>query len=327
MKKDIRLHYTDVNLDSISPVLDWLEEIYDVQLTSDGPDFILHSCFGREHLLYEGVRVAWLGENLQPDFNVSDYGMGFSRLNFGDRYMRVPLYRWYLNDYERLFDEQRRVRKVDGKLELSLKRRFATMVVSNSSRGDYFDAFHHAISREWKVCSGGRFENNVGGPVDDKLAFIGEGKFHLAFENTSSPGYITEKLLHAFVAKTVPIYWGAPDVAIDFNSKAMINCHEFDSVEDVLSEIRRLDQDDEAYARMLQEPCFNGGIEPSWLEKRQIVTWLQDIFSQPRASAYRRNSYYWGERYQEEMVDAFFKPHVQVAKLMKKMVRRIFEVR
>jgi alpha(1,3/1,4) fucosyltransferase len=31
-----------------------------------------------------------------------------------------------------------------------------------------------------------------------------------------SPGYVTEKLFHAKAAGCVPIYWGAPDVELDF---------------------------------------------------------------------------------------------------------------
>ena len=49
--------------------------------------------------------------------------------------------------------------------------------------------------------------NNIGGAVSDKFAFQQKHKFSIAFENTSYCGYCTEKIVEAFVAGTIPIYW------------------------------------------------------------------------------------------------------------------------
>jgi hypothetical protein len=52
--------------------------------------------------------------------------------------------------------------------------------------------------------------------------------FVIAFENVDYPGYITEKIMDAFQAGTVPLYWGGgeflketipPDCYIDCRSK------------------------------------------------------------------------------------------------------------
>ncbi|CCF79843.1 hypothetical protein HBZS_102910 [Helicobacter bizzozeronii CCUG 35545] len=37
-------------------------------------------------------RLVFMGENERIDFNVYDFAMGFDHLEFGDRYLRVPLY-------------------------------------------------------------------------------------------------------------------------------------------------------------------------------------------------------------------------------------------
>ena len=86
----------------------------------------------------------------------------------------------------------------------------------------------------------------MGGPVKDKIAFERDYKFTMCFENTSSIGYTSEKIMEAFAGRTVPIYWGNPDIAEEFNPEAFINCHDFDSFEEVLEEIKRLDADDDA---------------------------------------------------------------------------------
>ena len=41
---------------------------------------------------------------------------------------------------------------------------------------------------------------------------IAEFRFNLAFENSQSPGYVTEKVYDGLSAGTIPVYWGAPDV-------------------------------------------------------------------------------------------------------------------
>ena len=77
---------------------------------------------------------------------------------------------------------------------------------------------------------------------------------------------------------------------------------------------------------MLEEPCFEGGMEPLWLRKVEIVDWLMRIFEQPRDQAYRRNRHYWGRRYESELSTAFFRPHIQAAKLVVRGLRRRFPV-
>lgn len=53
---------------------------------------------------------------------------------------------------------------------------------------------------------------NYCGRCVNKIATLRRYKYAVVFENQRQPGYITEKLLDCFVAGTVPIYWGAPDV-------------------------------------------------------------------------------------------------------------------
>ena len=43
------------------------------------------------------------------------------------------------------------------------------------------------------VASGGKWRNNVGGPMADKIAFQSKYRFVIAFENSSTSGYLTEK--------------------------------------------------------------------------------------------------------------------------------------
>lgn len=83
-------------------------------------------------------------------------------------------------------------------------------------------------------------------------------KFVIAFENKQIQGYVTEKLVNPFLAGSIPIYFGAPDVNKHFNPKRFINVNNFANFDACIDEVLRLDTDNDAYAAMLREPCLIG---------------------------------------------------------------------
>ena len=105
----------------------------------------------------------------------------------------------------------------------------------------------------------------------DKLNFIKDRKFVIAFENSCGDGYTTEKLPDAFHAHTIPIYFGNPNVGRDYNPKAFINVNDYNSLEEVVEKVIELDNDDDAYMAMLKEPPFVG-------MKHRSVDELRDFF-------------------------------------------------
>ena len=121
-------------------------------------------------------------------------------------------------------------------------------------------------------------------------------KFTIAFENASFPGYTTEKLADALVARTVPIYYGNPLIGQDFNTKAFINCHDFSSWRAVIDKVIELDQNDEMYKAYLREPPFPQGQVPACADVENALDKFAEIFAEPpavpvAASAYNRWMY------------------------------------
>lgn len=80
----------------------------------------------------------------------------------------------------------------------------------------------------------------------------------IAFENAAIAGYVSEKLVNPFLAGSVPIYLGAPDVGKHFNTKRFINVSDYPSFEACIDEVLRIDADKEAYNKMVNEPCLIG---------------------------------------------------------------------
>lgn len=260
-------------------------------------NYVFHSVFGRKVHRYDGIRIFVTGENVTPDFNTTDYAVGFDHLTFGDRYKRIPLYRFYKGAYTNLCSPRQ-----DPTTILSTKSHFCSYVMSNTKdSAPERISIYDALSEYKQVSSGGKWRNNVGGPVSDKIQFQSSCKFALAIENSSSPGYCTEKFAQAAQSNCVPIYWGDPTIAQQFNSKAFINAHEYHSLGDLTDAVRQIDQDDTRYLSMLAEPWFVDGKEPDELKSESIQQFLGNIFSQPYENAYRRNRSRWGIKYQKKL--------------------------
>jgi alpha(1,3/1,4) fucosyltransferase len=207
-----------------------LSSQYEIILDSYNPEYLIYSCYGNDYLNYDCVRIYYTGENLVPDFNLCDYAIGFNYLEFGDRYIRYPNFALYEDQFKKLLDKK----NFDESISFN-KEYFCNFIYSNSFADPIRDEFFHLLSQYKEVSSPGKHLNNLSITVGDrfsgnwmytKLEFQSKCKFSIAFENTSSPGYTTEKILHAFISNTVPIYWGNPEIAKDFNPKAFINCHD-----------------------------------------------------------------------------------------------------
>ncbi len=132
------------------------------------------------------------------------------------------------------------------------KTRFCNFIYRNEKKDTWVRRdFCKLLSKYKKVdCPGYSLNNmprikSIG--QNDKLNFIAECKFTICFENTSSDYYLTEKIFHAFLAGTVPIYWGNPKIANFFNPAAFINCHDYDSFADVVDKVREIDTDPDLY--------------------------------------------------------------------------------
>jgi hypothetical protein len=76
------------------------------------------------------------------------------------------------------------------------------------------------------------------------------------------------------LAHAIPIYWGPPDVGHAFNLASIVDARAL-SEDELVAEVRRLDEDDTAYKLKLMEPWFPGDVAPTWLRagfQDQLVT-------------------------------------------------------
>jgi alpha(1,3/1,4) fucosyltransferase len=294
MKQPIKLDFSDF-WSSFNKTNNYLYHLlskyYDIDI-SDEPEFLIYSDFGKKYKNYSDVvKIFFTGENTLPDFTQCDYALSFATINT-ERSYRFPLYGWWYNQKsldDRTLSTLVQPRQFDSTI-LSEKE-FCGFVVSNPYcrvRNRFFEK----LSAYQRVNSGGRYQNNVGGPVADKAAFLKQHKFTIAFENSSTPGYTTEKLSDAYLAGTIPIYWGNPLVGKDFNRKAFICAHDFDSIDAVIRRVIELDNDDDRYLEMLNQPLVAGEIN-ACVREENVIKFFDFAFTTGRNQQFVTDPNYW----------------------------------
>lgn len=249
-----------------------LSKFYKVVI-SDNPDIVIYSDVGGSHLhrLYNCKKIYWTGESTRPDFNECDYSVSPLEIH-NPRHIRLPYYAYSFD-----FNPDRLI-KTPGEADTIMKehRHGCGVVISNiGKRSQYRKEFFNKLAKIMPVFSGGRSLNNIGGPIppggECKYTFLKKYRFNLCFENKSLPGYATEKIAEAMLARCIPIYWGDPGIAHEFNPRSFINVHDFPCEEACMKRIIEIETDDDAYHEMLLEPYFH--------ENRPNVYFSEDHYS------------------------------------------------
>jgi hypothetical protein len=288
MKRRIRIdfcdfwRYLDKNNNFFSNLL---RERFDLRVC-DRPDFLIYSNNGHVHRHFNSVKIYYTHEPIPANFNECDFA--FTSFYVDDpRHMRLP---WYAVLYESPAALIQGADFPPPPKILAEKTKFCSYVVSGHSRRrnrNRLEIFEK-LSKYKRVDSGGRFMNNIGGPIGGgfpgKIDFMRNYKFHIAFENASLPGYTTEKLPQAIMARTLPIYWGNPLVGKDFNPQSFVDASDFPNLDALVERIIQLDQDDAQYMKILSQPFFPDNKPTEWFDRSRVLDRFEEIFDSVEAS-------------------------------------------
>lgn len=274
---------------------EYLPSKYDLSITSRSPDKLIFSVFGENHKnskYNNSKKIFYSAENQSrnfPRFELADYTISHhipGEGSYGEAieektHLRMPI-------YLRVFgpDRMKNLKSdFDVEREFDKKSRFCCLVTRHEAsqvRGETF----HAINENYKrVDSAGNGWNNmengwtVPGEWLNLKDFASNYKFMLAAENRKVMGYCSEKLYNALRCKTVPIYWGNPEVNNLFNSESFINVDNYDSYEELVEYIKYLDNNDDAYKETLNAEPFPCQVnEHPVYNKEQIEEKTEKIF-------------------------------------------------
>lgn len=271
-KRRIKIQFADFwrNFDSQNNYFTrLLAQRYEVHVC-DNPDFLIYSSFGKRHWNYSCHRIFYTGENRRPDFRFCDFAFSFDYLKHPKHY-RLPLCARH-SQYQTLTKSIQSPENI-----LQQKSRFCNFVYSNKlcpKRNRFFDK----LSKYKHVDSGGRWRNNIGQPVANKIEFLRNYKFTIAFENSSQPGYTTEKIVDPMVANSLPIYWGDPLVHLDFNPKSFINYFDYGSDDALIDRIIEVDNNDDLYLEYHRQPWLHNNEPDPRYSDQAVLNQFERIF-------------------------------------------------
>jgi hypothetical protein len=231
-----------------------------------------YSVFGKKKFHWDrkqNIKIFFNGENLDYYVNYKDHCMDEVDLSIGyetdiisPKYACLPLWILYYFQIKTTFEE---VKEVIEKLEFQkhnrkfLNKKFCSLVASHDRNGIRRRGIQQ-LSSIGEIDSGGAFENNTDILKRDfnnnKLDFIGNYKFNMAFENSNRKFYTTEKIFDSIFAGTIPIYWGS-----DFEpEKNVLNQSRILHFKDEnLGQIKMLNFNDQSYKEFYMQDIFIPG--------------------------------------------------------------------
>lgn len=225
-------------------------------------DIMFFSVFGRENTMYKHCKkVFFTGENQRPNFKACDFSLTFDFDSYDGKNFRLPLWYLYIDWFNvktylnpewlipvsYLYNENEFTQKQKNKFcSIVFGRNVESRMnaIQNLSQYKSVDVFGK-INPDFPLPDG---EKN-------KLDLISNYKFSLCYENSVTPGYHTEKLLHGKIAGNIPIYYGDATISEDFNPDCFINATNM-SGDELIDVVRRIDSDDKIYNKIISTPLF-----------------------------------------------------------------------
>jgi|688.fasta_scaffold287453_2 hypothetical protein len=73
--------------------------------------------------------------------------------------------------------------------------------------------------------------------IESKNVLFEKAKYHIVVENASRENWVTEKVIDCFATKTIPIYWGCPNIGEFFNEEGVIKFNTLEELDSILNNL------------------------------------------------------------------------------------------
>jgi hypothetical protein len=274
---------------SRNPFLPLLNLRWDV-VSSEYPDYLVFTHEGQRHKLYSCTKIFYTQENYLPDWRQCDFAVLSRKLDH-PRAFHLPVYSLYCQASDVV-----RPAGIDYRTGLAQKTEFCAFLTGYVDRTVRVRTdFFHQLNARKKVNSAGTALKNVDYNIRGSVArrdWLRRHKFYMAFENSEVPGWTTERIIDAFAAGCVPVYWGDPTVGEQFNRQAFIHRRDFASDEACIEHILKVDADDELYLKYLSAPPLHGNRPNKEWDHERLLDFFDRIFSSPPDPISRRR-WFW----------------------------------
>jgi len=228
---------------------------------SNDTDILIYSCFGKSHnkVSSKVKKIFYTGENLRPNYNDCQYSLTFDFDSYNGKNIRLPLWVLQIDWFNKInYTNPQYIIPLEyikvNPLTRKNKDKFCCIVFNGRSPHRW--EIIEKLGKYKKVdCYGKPFGNWFYGE-DNKLKTISDYKFNICFENSISPGYYTEKMIHAKTAGCLPLYWADNNCHKDFNPRSFLNLYDFSNLDDFIEKIIYLDENNFEYTKIVSEYLF-----------------------------------------------------------------------
>jgi hypothetical protein len=287
--KKLKINFVDTWDACVQYFVDILSTRFEVEISNDA-EFLLFcdETFGNSNINYSKkdiTKIFYTGENRRPENYDCHYAISFDH-NFNPWHYRLPLYvmdMWAIQNYHNISDKPYDYLFSIPKVEIKDKTDFCAFVHRNGGNPLRNNFFKKLTNQYKKVNSAGFLLNNTNinlPDVSSKIQYFSKHKFSLCFENSSHPGYVTEKILHGFYGNTIPIYWGSRTIMKDFNPNSFINYFDFSSEDKLIEKIKEIDNNDDLYLSIVNSPKFLYNIPNDNVISFNFLNWFESIVYQ-----------------------------------------------
>jgi hypothetical protein len=222
----------------------------------------------RQPLRAQSKNLWWTFEYRRPPSGIFDATISFDLDSYSDSNFYLPLVYQYLDisgKKGRYVKHKKTVLQCMEHRQISIeqveKRSGFVSVFMNNPHPMRIRAIEK-LNRIGNVSIFGRYNGRY---VQDKVATASDYKFNLCFENDLYPGYVTEKVLEAWLSESIPLYWG-DDADGVLNPDAVVNLRDFSNLETFVEYVENLEQSPEKMAKMIGQPLFSKNCDYSKLQ-------------------------------------------------------------
>ena len=124
------------------------------------------------------------------------------------------------------------------------KSQLASIIASNNNKLEGHKLRHEVINKIYDLNLDISILGRGYNPFKDIEDGLKSFKYSIIIENIKEKDYFTEKIVDACLCKTIPIYWGAPNIKDYFDYRGIIICNNIDEIMDALKKMS--DEDYEA---------------------------------------------------------------------------------
>ena len=214
--------WSDMNTEDCQ-ILDFLKESMKDEVLirtnkAKKADIFICSCLGEEitsKRFDHCLKIIFLGENIRPYYRNYDLSLTSDLNEYRGRNINLPLWLLEIDLFNRnkKYDD-RETQNIDlfcSTRSIDFSKRESGIVYIGNNEEPFRQSLIYDLSKEFKSFHTYGSQTN---PIKDKINFLKKYKGSLAFENSFYPGYVTEKIIHTYLAGNMTIYWGCLEGSI-----------------------------------------------------------------------------------------------------------------